>query len=489
MRKLMISMFSILSTLVLLILEIASCKHELPIVQESDSGFPVQIEAIMHKCTTAGCHTNQSKNGAGGLSLETWDNLFEGGSGGATVIPYRAEYSTLLYYTNTDTTKGLTLIPTMPYNAPPLSAHEYDLLASWVKDGAPDKTGYVKFSDYRDKAKLYICNRGCDVITVMDAAKGLAIRYVNVGKTTEIEAPSVVKVSPDKLHWYVAFNNGTVIQKFRTSDNVFLGELEIGLGVWSSITFTDDSKTAFLTDNQYLGKVTCINVESMKLISTYSVGFKYPMNACMNSAANLLYVTCSEGNYIYKVNISNLLLPVVAKISLEPGIAPSDIPTLNPYSVNLSHDNKTYFVSCKQSSELRIFQTSNDSLISNIPVGSNPAKMFLSTSTPYLFLSCMGAPGTVKQSAVYVINYQTLLPEAVIYAGHESRGIVMDEPGKKLYVANRNVSAGGPAAHHTSVCAGKNGYITVIDVNTLTLIEGFKKEISVDPYDMDIVTR
>lgn len=35
----------------------------------------------------------------------------------------------------------------MPYNKPPLTAVEYDLLYNWVLNGAPDKNGFVKFSD------------------------------------------------------------------------------------------------------------------------------------------------------------------------------------------------------------------------------------------------------------------------------------------------------------------------------------------------------
>ena len=108
--------------------------------------------------------------------------------------------------------------------------------------------------------------------------------------------------------------------------------------------------------------------------------------------------------------------------------------------------------------------------------------MAVSSSYPYLFISCLGVPGTNKLSVINIFDYDagTLLPE--INAGHDSKGIAIDETSNKLFVANRNVSAGGPAAHHEPVCDGKNGYITAIDLNTLQLVPSFKAELSVEPY-------
>jgi hypothetical protein len=60
--------------------------------------------------------------------------------------------------------------------------------------------------------------------------------------------------------------------------------------------------------------------------------------------------------------------------------------------------------------------------------------------------------------------------------------MIIDQSKNKLFVANRNVSDGGPAAHHAPVCDGKNGYLTAIDLNNHLLIPDFKAELSVDPF-------
>jgi hypothetical protein len=145
--------------------------------------YPEDIgKIVFSNCATTGCHTDQSKNAAGGLSLESWDKLFEGGSGSACIIPFRPDYSTFYYYINTYPDLGVTLKPTMPYNKPALSREEVLLMQEWIKAGAPSKDGVVKFSGDPNRKKFYVTNQGCDVVTVFDQNTLLPMRYVSVDK-------------------------------------------------------------------------------------------------------------------------------------------------------------------------------------------------------------------------------------------------------------------------------------------------------------------
>lgn len=469
--------------LLVTVINFVSCtwnKEPEPLVKD-DTNYPVDVKSIViAKCAVTGCHNTQSKDAAGGLNLSTWDKLLEGSRGGAVVIPYRPDFSTFCYYTNTDTTKGLVLQPTMPYNAAPLSEAEYITLKTWIETGAPDKNGFVKFSDYQTKSKLYITNRGCDVVTILDPVTGLAMRYIDIGIGPEIEAPCMVKVSPDKLYWYVIFNQGTTIQKFRTSDNTKAGEINIGQGFWSSLVITGDSKKAFIADADVNGRILYADLENMQVVTNYQTGLRYPFGLCLNNANNRLYAAPQEGNFIYKIDISNPLMPLITEISLETSITPNYSPSINPYEIVLSVDESYYFVTCNKSAELRVMRTSNDSLLNTYSTGSNPTGMI--ASSKYLFISCLGVPGTNKKSVINIFDLSSgnFLPE--INAGHDSKGIVFDATTNKLFVTNRNVSNGGPAAHHAPACAGKNGYLTAIDLNTLQLVPDFKVELSVDPY-------
>ena len=457
-------------------------KFELPVAR---TDYPDEIESlVIGKCAISGCHTTAGMFGAGGLDLSTWEKLFEGARGGAVVIPYRPDFSTFCYYTNTDTTKGLVLLPTMPYNNNPLTDSEYETIRFWVDKGAPNREDFVKFSDFEEKRKLYISNRGCDVVTVMDPKSGLAMRYINVGVSSDIEGPSVVKVSPDKKFWYVIFGQGTVIEKYRTADNSKVGAIQIGLGFWTDFEITSDSKKAFVSNEDYNGTILFVDLESLQVITTYTAGLRYPGGLCINNSNSRLYATSKEGNFIYKIDITNPGNPLIDTLSLETGIPASTDPTLNPNNILLSNDESMYFVTCVKTSELRVLNSANDSLIGIYATGSNPSGMEIANSYPYLFISCLGVPGTVKKSVINVfdMNAQIILPE--IIAGHDSKGIELAEAENKLFVANRNVTEGGPASHHAPLCDGKNGYVTAIDLNTLTLLPDFKAELSVDPYDI-----
>src|SRR5688500_12243155 len=95
-----------------------SCTHE-PVV--ISTGYPKNVsEIIINTCAVSGCHNSKSYVAAGGLNLETWEDMFKGSRSGAVVIPYRSDFSTMCYYTNTDTALGLPLQPTMPPGATPL---------------------------------------------------------------------------------------------------------------------------------------------------------------------------------------------------------------------------------------------------------------------------------------------------------------------------------------------------------------------------------
>lgn len=456
-------------------------------IDYTTGGFPQDVGKIIHtKCAVSGCHTNLNKDQSEGLSYETWEQLFAGGDEGAVVIPFRPDFSILMYHINSYSEFGpIQLDPKMPKDAEPLSQEEVKIIHDWIQRGAPNALGHIKFSDYQNRRKLYIANKGCDVVTIMDPETGLAMRYIDVGISPAIEAPSMVKVSPDNLYWYVIFNASTIIQKFRTSDNVCVGTINIGAGIWTSMAISSDSRTAFITDIQFNGKIVVVDLDTMQVTTTYQTGLQDPFAICVDNSTTNLYVVPQLGNFIYKINIASLLSPIITEISMETGMPVNYASSLDPYSILLSDDETKYFVVCRTSAELRFFQTSNDSLLQTIPVGSNAANMVYSSSTPHLFVSCEGAPPT-RESAIYVFNHQTNAYVLDMYAGFDSRAIILDETGGKLFVANRNVSSGGPIPHHESVCAGKNGYMTAIDINSLLLIEDFEREISVDPHSIDI---
>lgn len=463
----------------ILILPFAACNDD-DGSEPSDGNYPPEIaDILVKKCATSGCHNTASKDAAAGLDLSTWDNMFLGTRNGAAVVPYRSDQSTLFYFINTDTSLGITQIPTMPYNQPALSEAEVLTIRNWIDQGAPNKDGFVKFSDNPNRRKIYITNQGCDLVGVHDPVTRVVMRYINVGNSASIESPHMLRISPDGQFWYVIGIAGNFIQKYRTSDESFVGEANIGFGNWNTFSISPDGTKAWVIDLNNIGRIAYVNLTTMSFVMYYQDGsaFSSPHGSFMDPTGQFLYVTDQLGNRIYKWDISNPNLPEYEAITINttPG-QPAE-----PHEIIFHPDGSKYFVSCQGTDEVRVMDAATDNLITVIPTSLYPLEMSISPSRGYLFVTCM------EGNAVSVININNLTHIKDITTGFDPHGLVVDEVEDVVYVANRNLpTSGGPPPHHISSCGGRNGYMTVIDMSTLELEPGFKTELSVDPYSVMI---
>lgn len=472
----------VFTCLVVMVCIIHSCTKDKGKVDLTQQGFPQEVgEIFLKKCATSGCHNDASRDAAGGVSLSSWDKMFEGSRGGAIVIPYRPDLSTLIYYVNSYNDLGtIQLNPKMPLTGPALTHDEVKTLHDWILNGAPNAKGFVKFSDNPNRKKFYVANQGCDLIGVFDAQSMLAMRYTNVGMSPSIEAPHMVKVAPNNKFWCVSYIAGSYFQKYSTVDNSLLGQVNLGFGSWNTFVISQDSQTAYAIDWSSNGKVAIIDLVNMT--ATVIGGLIFPHGSALNNTNDTLYVTSQMGNFIYKIPINDF--GSMQQISLNASM-PNNTSLLDPHEISFSPDGSKYFVSCQKSNEIRVMKTSNDSLLAAIPVGDYPQEMAISPSKNYLFVSCMEDVttfGSTKKGSIYVINMSSYSIVAKIYSGHQPHGIMVDEQHSRAYVTNRNITTGGPAPHHAALCNGRNGYVTAIDLNTLQLVAGFKAEVSVDPY-------
>ena len=480
---------------------LGTCKIDNQLLVKSGGNYPESIgKIVLNKCAVSGCHNDISKDAASGLSLTSWNKLFEGTRNGAAVIPYNHKQSTLFLFCNTYEDLGVSVKPTMPINRDPLTKDEIIALRNWIDYGAPDDKGFVKFSDKSaNRSKYYVCNQGCDLITVFDSETDLPMRCFEVGQSKDrIESPHQIRVSPDGKHYYIIFLNGTFFQKFRTSDDSFVAQAYIESGSWNTFILTKDSKYAFCVDynandgpNPGQGRVKYIDLNSMQVLATY-VGanlFAYPHAVALNKDENILYVFGQEASFFYKIYLSGAgSTPLFPDFSGMITLDQSNGLLLKPHDVLFTPAGDKYILSCQNTNEIRIYNTVNDKLIKTISVGSFPQEIVISESKNYLFAACMedtiNFPGLRGSVAVIDLNNLSLIKH--VYSGHQPHGLAVDEVKQEVIVTNRNTSSGGPAPHHTSACGGRNGYISFIDLNNLELIPKKKIEVSVDPYFVSI---
>jgi DNA-binding beta-propeller fold protein YncE len=478
----------------LLLLIITGCmkdKTPQPDQPDPNSGFPADVSVIINnKCSNTGCHTASSKLAAGGLSMETWDQLFQGGNGGAVAIAYRPDQSWVTYYTNTDTNKGVILSPTMPYLQPPLSSAEWQTLYDWLGSGAPNDQGVIPFSSDPNRKKFYVSNQGCDLVSVFDADTKLCMRAIDVGQNPgSIDVPHQIKISADGQFWYAVFVNGTVIQKYSTADDSYIGSIDIGTGYWNTLALSPDGKYAYAVDWSDQGKVAAADLITMQKI-TYYQGLSYPHGSWINSTGTTLYVTAQYGNFIYKFDVTNPLFASQEEIVIKPGQSPNSVEgTYDPHEIMLSPDESRYFVTCEASNEVRVMDAHTDTLLTVIPVGQFPQEMGISLAHNELFVTSFYTPSSEPKTegSVDIIDLNTLQVVKQLQEGlFEPHGVgVMDDEGY-VVISNRNLDIAGPAPHHVSNCGGRNGFIKLIDLNTLDFIPNYRIEVSVDPYSVAV---
>ncbi len=466
-----------------------SCKRDEIIITNTD--YPKDIAYLMlSKCAISGCHNNASYEAAAHLNLSSWGKLFEGSSNGSSVIPFRADFSSLMYFVNTYADLGPINSPTMPLHANPLSRDEVNRLKNWINAGASDKNGTIKFSDNPARKKFYVVNQGCRVVTVFDAQTLLPMRYIDIADANESNtAPHQVKLSPDGQYWYLCYIGGSYIKRYRTSDDGFDGKIFVGNASWNTMAITSDSKYLFAVDWSTFGKVVKCDLALLKVIDSTNLA-DVPHGSCISG--NHIYITATGGNYIYKIHIDSLSQPSMYNYVAFDMQGPTASNKYNPHETIFSPDGSKYYVSCSGNNNgvggdpsVKIFNSANDSLITSVHMNSGAYEMSISKTKNLLFVSSYDGPIYQGfQGRIAVIDMISNTWTTDISTGSQPHGLAVDDAAGLVYVANRNSQNATPP-HHSSVCGGANGSVVFIDINTL-MLTGKRIELSRDPYSVNI---
>ncbi len=479
----------VLFAIVLVILFFAnSCKRDEIIIGKT--GFPKDIAYILEsKCISSGCHNSTDR--AGKLDVSSWNKLFEGSDAGAVVIPFRPDYSTLLYFVNTYADLGITTTNPMPRTGAALSRDEVNKLKAWISAGAPDEKGNIKFSGNPNRKKYYVVNQGCRVVTVFDAETNLPMRYVDIADATEQNtSPHQVKLSPDGKYWYICAIGGSYIKRYRTTDDAFDGKIYVGNANWNTMNFTPDSKFLFAVEWAPLpgGKVVKCDLTTMAVTDSIHLADS-PHGCCVSPDGKNLFITATGGNYLYKINVDSLSKPgtydqVAFQIS-----GPQTSILYNPHEIVFSPDGTKYYVSCAGNNNagdlaVKVFDALTDNLITSIALKSGGYEMSISATKNLLFVTSYDGTYMGMQGRVAVIDLVTNTLKTEIATGTQPHGIAVDDAAGLVYVINRNLSSTSPP-HHTSVCGGVNGTLVFIDLNSLSVLDKVIV-LSRDPYSLNI---
>lgn len=484
---------------------IVSCKHNPPVKppDTADGNYPPEVaKIIVNKCATAGCHNAASYEGAGGLRLDTWDHLFDGGNNGAVVVAYDTTYSSLLYFINTDSSAGLVAQPTMPQTGNPLSKDEYNTIRHWIAIGAPDKNGNIPFaSNSGTRQKIYVTMQACDMIGVIDAEKRVMMRYIHVGTLPSPEIAHCIRTSADGQYAYVSFTGGNTFQKIETATDKVVDNITLPTnprpGTWNVFNISPDGTKALISDWSPDGRLVLVDLITKK-IKQYGPGanFNYPHGIASNPTFDTFYIVEQYGNAMCVMDIDGFKDLKSLDSNTPVALPDSGAGQLNPHEIVMAPDYSRYFVTCQKSGDLRVMRRSDNKLLKVIPLGSVPQEIAISKKFNYIFVSCMEDQPHVSGSVtfrgtVYVIKFDTVNDQydvvKVITGNFSSiHGLTVDDKSNTLFFASRNVNTDGPAPHHTSNCGGKNGYYNAYDITTFLPAPDRRYEVLPDPYSMDV---
>jgi DNA-binding beta-propeller fold protein YncE len=476
---------------------LAACKHK-PFVQPEpevvvEDNFPPHIKSIIvNRCATPGCHNAASYQvSGGGLLLDSWEHLFDGGSHGAVIIPYSPENSSMLYFTNAH--EDLGPVPTdesmkMPLNAEPLSREEYLALRAWVKQGAPDKNGNIPFAANPDtRQKIYLAHQGCDYITVIDAEKHVIMRTIPVGKVVTIESGHSLKVAPDGNNAFVSFWATQYIQQIDTRNDTVKGVIDV-TNPNSNMLFFSNNGQELLVTNWYYNALLRFDINTGQKLNTFGGTFTAPHGIASNSTGDTFFVTEQYGNMLYKIPANGGTISTVSVNGNPPQASGSNMPGL--HNIMMTPDYGKYFVTCEETNEVRVMNAGTHQLIQTIPVGKRPQEMAISRTKPYIFVACLedSNSNAIYKGSVYIINYNTNeVVKKITDRYYMPHALSVDDRYGMLYVFSRNIDLNGPAPHHnSSTCDGRSGYYSIYDINTLTPLNNRRYEVTVDPYSSDV---
>lgn len=452
--------------------------------------YPDDLSKLMRKtCATKGCHDATSAAAVGGLNMESWATMFEGSRGGSPVVPYSPELSFLLYSINTDENLGPVLTPTMPYLQDPLTPEEYDLIWQWIDDGARNAEGEERFPPDPNRGKWYVGHNECDQVAVFDAESRQIMRYIDVGDLDgTIELVIDIEITPDGKDWFVVFTGtNDHIERYSTLTDEKVADITLGHFGWNTMTFSPDSRFAFVAGD-YWQEIAVIDLNQNTVVGTPTSFTQEIVAPVVHPQRNQIYIAQHLRDAIYIMDYDNNGgLSNLQEIDLIQGV-PSTIANvpLRPRDICFLPDGSKYFIGCLNTNEVRVFDGVTDSLLEVIALPANPGQLAYSTSTGRLFVSCMNdqvswSGANNKMGSIIAIdanNHQIL---KTTYSGFQPYGIAVDDLSGVLVVSNRNTDPSGPAPHHVSTCGERNGYVTLIDLQSMELIGGFKPELLVDP--------
>jgi DNA-binding beta-propeller fold protein YncE len=438
------------------IFHLTSCSEDfqLPetIVDEKNNGFEsfAVAEVFAKNCSSSDCHgqnnpqhqlkfTSHSEmiKGSMGRPLgEGHDHnqaakTYHGETvyGGGPVIPFNAEKS-LLYNLITGNIENPE--HKMPYNRPPLSQSEINIIKDWIYNGARDFYGNVPFSN--GSGKVYICNQGSDEIYEIDMEYKVVSAIIPVNfNITGTDAPHNIILKDDNI--FVTLISSGKFLKISSATNQITGSVD-GIENAGMIQLSKDGKTAFVsrssTAPSIYNKIYAVNTESMTIKGEINLPVTgLPHAIALNNSGNLLYVANMTKDRISIID-ANTLEPSADDILLSSG----GVLVHEPMHIYISPDDRYLYVNCRTSSKMLIIDLTTKQIIQELMIKHHPMQSVVSKDGNKIYTVSHHEPFITEISKSG--NSWSISKEFESEAFHHLYGADLSADEKFLYVTCAN---------------------------------------------------
>lgn len=484
----------------LISLFLIACEKTSPVKEASH--FPPNVEKVFRtNCTNAGCHSGQE---SGEFDLTNWNTAFLGASGtGADIVPYNADWSHVFQHVNSFPELGLyvaedDMMPPLPYNK--LSREDVLTIQQWILEGAKSDKGeaYWAKQEASTHDKCFVLCSGSDLIAVIDIPTNKIMRFISVGVNPDkVESPHYIKVSPDGLYIYVTLIEGQAIEKYRTDNYAFVGRVEVA-GQPSLLALNQDGSRLLTThwnNDDQSPRVSLIDATNMVVLEVAVTDAPLAHGLASSSDFRTIYVTPNGGNFYVRYTLSADLnhFETEDRFPLNPSEPiPGASNKYYPYQAILDEANAKLYISCKNTHEVRVYNSNTNAFITAIAADSVPRLMALDSENKHLFVACANAQNSAEQGAIrgciVVINTETMTVEKKIYGlGHRPHGLKIDKKHNYLFVSTENTGGIDPPHHPTQGAKYPPGKAVRVNLNSLNVVMHSHVDVASYPTSVEVV--
>ncbi len=439
--------------------------------RDKNHGFETESlgRIFSENCATSGCHS--SNNPVNGLSLASHSELFEGSFdrpvsgtsvyGGDVVIPYSVSKSLLYKFITGNIDTDLEVEHSI------LTATEITEIREWIEDGAKDYLSEVPFS-LPNPYRVYVCNRGSDLVSVIDGGQKVVSRLVDVAPEDDSsQTPVHVKERGD--FYYVTLAEAGKFVKIRKSDNEIVAEIN-NLEFPGDFVLMESTNKAYiarsLLSNSFYNSIFAVNYNTMTLIR--EVVFPQsglPVGVELNLLETFLFVSDNVNNIIYGVNTATENTGEFAPIFFAFNFRPTYL-KLDPFGNYL-------YMSAPGTNELVVIDLTSRLTTAIIPVAANPRQIAVKSDASKIYVTSLD--GNVVDVINRVLNSWTWSRRISHPTFSMLDGITITKNDELLYVTGRN-SEGDFEVPYPVKSEKTPGIVGIISVATESVIKVIEVE-------------